>query len=328
MKRTITITLAFLLAATAAFADIEGAWTATDSDKKPGKMYFSLHRGRHHQNGTTFNASAFTGLTAAQISATTSTPVRFELRREAGTVAFEGTFRKGNGAGQFAFTPNRNYANTIRSLGVAFDLERDDEDDDDDHLFALALHDVSTDFIRSMQAAGYKVSLEKYMAFRIFNVTPEYVREMASLGYDNLSADRLVETRIHKVTPDYIREMRASGKNLSLDDLVQSRIFKVTPEFAAEMGKLGYRDLSHDKLVAFKIHKVTPEFIRDLRELGYDNLSADKLVEMRIHRVTPDFIRRLADAGYRNVPVNKLINMRIHKIEPEMVKKLNDAAKD
>lgn len=325
MKRTITLTLAILLAATAALADISGAWTATESDKKPGKMYFSMNRGRHHQNGSTYDTSAFTGLSAAQINAPSSTPVQFELRREAGTVAFEGTFKKGNGAGQFSFTPNRNYETAIRALGVDLDLHHEEKSED---LFVLALHDVSTDFIRSMQAAGYKVTLEKYMAFRIFNVTPEYVREMASLGYDKLSADRLVETKIHKVTPDYIREMRASGKNLSLDDLVQSRIFKVTPEFAAEMARLGYRDLDHDKLVAFKIHKVTPEFIRDLRALGYDNISADRLVEMRIHRVTPEFIRQLAAAGYRNVPVSKLINMRIHRIEPDMVKKLNDAAKD
>jgi len=330
MKRTalaLALAIFFLLAfAVVVRADINGAWTAGPSEAKSGKLYFSMMRGRHNQNGMTFDLSAFSGLTSAQMNASVSTPVQFELRREAGVVSFEGTFKNGNGAGQFSFAPNRGFENTIRSLGLAFDLERDADDDPDQSLFDLAVFDVSADFIRSMQAIGYKVSLQKFVEFRIFHVTPEYVREMASLGFRDLSAEKLIETRIHKVTPEYIRAMRADGKDLSLDDYVQARIFKVTPEFAAEMAKAGYPNLSQEKLVNFRIHKVTPEFIRDLRELGYDNIPADTLVEMRIFKVTPEFIRELADAGYHNVPIRKMIDMRIHKIDPQMVKRLNDAA--
>src|SRR5687768_18221326 len=46
----------------------------------------------------------------------------FEMRREAGTSVFEGTFRKGKGAGQFTFTANRGYVDAVRALGVPFDL--------------------------------------------------------------------------------------------------------------------------------------------------------------------------------------------------------------
>jgi len=325
MKRILPLTLAVsLLIAASAFADLNGAWTASFEEKRPDRIYFNISYGRHHQNGSTMRLSSFAGLTLAQINATTMTPVQFVIDREAGKATFDGTFRNGHGAGQFAFTGNPAYPDTIRKLGVKFDLDRDNSQDEQETLFTLTLFDVSTAFIRSMQAEGYRETLEKYLTMRIFDITPEYIREMRSLGFKDIDADQLVATKIHKVTPEYVRQTRAAGWDLSLEELQSSRIFKVTPEFAAEMRKLGFKDLSHQDLISFRIHKVTPEFIAEMRKLGYDNLSADDLVSMRIHKVTPEFIHELEAAGYRNVPVEKLVAMRIHKIDVKMIQKMND----
>jgi hypothetical protein len=320
--RILTLTLAVCLLATAAYADIEGAWTAAGDQKRPDKLYMNITRGRFHNMGTTMRLADFGGLTRAQIDADAMTPVQFVMRREAGNVAFEGTFRRTKGAGQFTFTPDRAYINAIRSLGVAFDLDRDDSEEE--NLFQLALHDVSTAFIKSMQAEGFKVSLEKYLQMRIFDITPEYIREMRSLGYKNIDDEELVASKIHRVTPEYIRKMRAAGWDLTLDELQSSSIHGATPEFAAEMKKLGY-DLDFDDLVSFRIHRVTAEFIHELGKLGYNKVSADDLVSMRIHRVTPDFIRELAAAGYHKVPVEKLVAMRIHNIDVNYLKKMGDS---
>ena len=327
MKRILTLTLAVCLLATTAYADLEGAWTAAADEKRPDRMYVNITRGRNHNMGTTMRLSDFALLTRAQIDATTMTPVRFEMRREAGTSVFEGTFRKGKGAGQFTFTANRGYIAAVKALGVPFDLsgKRHRRDwSEEEELFTLALHDVSTSFIKSMQAIGFKESLEKYLEMRIFDITPEYVREMRALGFTKLDSDELVSTKIHKVTPDYVRKMRAAGWDLSLDELQSSAIHGATPEFAAEMRKLGY-NLNFDDLVSFRIHRVTAEFIHEIAELGYKNVSADDLVSMRIHRVTPEFIRELKAAGYSKVPVEKLVNMRIHKIDAEYLKKMGNS---
>jgi hypothetical protein len=322
MKRILTLTLAVCLYAVSAFANIEGAWTAEADAKRPDHFYIMMTRGRNHQMGTTMRLSEFTGLTRAQIDAATSTPVQFQLRREAGNTSFEGSFRNGKGAGQLAFTPNAGYLDAIRALGVKVELKHGKSVEEED-LFMLALQDVSTAFIKSMQAEGFRESLEKYLELRIFDVTPEYIHQMRDLGYKNIDSDELVATRIHKVTPDYIRQMRAAGWNLSLDDLQASRIHGATPQFADEMGQLGYANLPFDDLVSFRIHKVTPEFIKELRTLGYDHVAADDLVAMRIHRVTPDFIRELAAAGYTKVPVEKLVEMRIHKIDARYLAKMS-----
>ena len=39
------------------------------------------------------------------------------MRREAGTLSFDGSFRDGRGAGLFTFGPREAYANEMRSLG-------------------------------------------------------------------------------------------------------------------------------------------------------------------------------------------------------------------
>ena len=323
MKRTAILAVLLFAFAGTALAELHGSWTASTNDSKPGRLHMNINRGRSHNFGNSFNISDFTGLSDAQVRSTMASPVQFQLVREGGTVVFDGTFRNGDGAGQWTFNGNRNYIGAVRALGVAFDLdnERDGEEAD---LFTVTLLDLSTSYIKSMQAIGFKESLEEYLSMRIFNVTPELVREMRDLGYRDLTSEDLVSTRVHKVTPEYIRQMRAAGWNLSLEDLMSSRIHKATPEFAEQMAKLGYRNLPFDDLIAFRIHRVTPEFIAELRDLGYTNVAADDLVAMRIHKVTPEYIRQLKAAGYSKIPVEKLIDMKIHRIDPKFIDKMND----
>ena len=325
MKRIATLSLFVCLTATAAFAATDGAWTATRHDKKPDTFYMNITRGSINNMGTSVKIAAFTGLTAAQIDAAAMTPVQFEMRREAGNIVFEGTFRNGKGAGQFTFTPNAAYINTLRGMGISLEREKRKHRawDEENELFALAFHDVSTAFIKSMIAEGYRVSLEDYLAMRIFDITPEYIREMRGLGFKNITHDELVASRIHGVTPQYVREMRAAGWDLSLDELQSSRIHGATPEFAAEMKKLGY-DLDHDDLVSFRIHGVTADFINEIARLGYRNVDADDLVSMRIHGVTAAFIRELEQAGYVKVPIDKMVSMRIHGIDAKFIRKMAD----
>jgi hypothetical protein len=296
------------------FGDVAGTWTASDKEGRPGHLGFQLATGGNGNIGMGLDRSILVGLTNEQVDSPARVPVRFEIVREAGTITFEGTFRNGRGMGEYAFTPNPEYAKGLARLGIRLERERDDHE-----LLSLALFDVSTGFIRSMQAIGYDETLDKYVAFRIFDVDPEYVRAMASVGFARLSADELVATRVHDVSPEYVRQMRARGENLGLDDLIQSRIFQVTPEFEAEMAKAGVRNLDRETLVQFRIHGVSPEFVRDLRELGYGKVDAQQLVAMKIHGVTPEFIRKVEAAGYRDVPIDKLVQMRIFDIDPGMI---------
>ena len=284
MHRSLALALFFFLAAfTARAAAPHGAWHL--SQREDGRMQIEMISD-HNQNSHPIDRAAFTGLTAAQIDSNADTPVDFRMIREAGTMHFTGTFQRGDGAGRFTFEPNPAYASTLRSLGVAA------SDLDDEHLFTLAVHDVSSSFIKEMQSLGYRDDLDQYVAFRIHGATPEFVREINALGYKPDSGD-LIAFRIHGVMPEFIKGMK----------------------------ELGVRDLATDNLVALRIHGASVNYVRDLRDLGYPNLSADDLVSMRIHGVSPSYIRDLKNAGYANIPVEKLVEMKIHGIDAEFVKR-------
>lgn len=301
-----------------------GTWTASMDEKSTDRLYLRATRRQSEMYGKTFPLSEMANLTTSQINATSQTPVTFELKREAGTVTFEGVFKNGQGAGHFTFTPSPTYEASLRALGLSVNESKRSGAEHDDPLFHLAMTDVSTAFIREMRAAGYRESLDTYISMRIFRVTTQLIEEFRQIGFDRLPAEELVSAQIHKVTPAYIREMRAAGfTNLDLDELAASRIHKVTPEFARELKAAGYGDLDHDDLVSFRIHKVTPQFIAELRDLGYTRVDADDLVSMRIHKVTPDFIREVRAAGYSNVPIDKLVSMRIHKIDPKFISRMS-----
>jgi hypothetical protein len=280
--------------------------------------------GEHWSSGSigrTYPVTMFSGVDAEAFMKMDDTPAKFQINGEPGTVSFTGTFRGGEGAGHFTFTPNRAFGDAVKALGVSFDAS---EDLTDRHLFEYTLNGLSTQYIRDLQGIGYRENLDTYGSMSLFGVTPAIIRDLATLGYTKIPAEELVTMRIHKVTPDYIRSMKAAGfDHLDVDDLVTSRIHKATPEFAAEMKAAGYPGLKMDDLVTFRIHGVSAAFVRDLRALGYDHLDADDLVTFRIHRVTPEFIKELREAGYEHVPADKLVEMRIHGIDGAYIRKMS-----
>lgn len=163
-------------------AAIHGSWTASTETAKAGRIHVNISRGNWQHYGNTMKLADFRGLSDAQIQSGVQTPVQFQLAREAGTLQFEGVFRNGDGAGQFTFQSNPSFANAVRGLGVAFELKhrRQDQSEEND-LFNLAMTDVSTAFIRSMQAEGYNVSLDKYLQMRIHGIDADFVRKMNSI---------------------------------------------------------------------------------------------------------------------------------------------------
>jgi len=310
MRRALAIAIFFLAAFTARAAQ-HGTWHLSQRDD--GRMQIDLISD-HNQNSHPIERTDFTGLTAAQIDSAADTPVDFRMVRDAGTLHFTGTFLHGDGVGRFIFEPNASYAATLRGLGITVD------DIDDEHLFSLAIHDVSASFISEMQSLGYREELDRYVAFRIHGATPQFVRELNALGYKP-DGEALVRFRIHGATTAFISDIRALGYQPDAEELVRFRIHGVSPEFIKGMKELGVRDLESDNLVNLRIHGASVDYVRELRDLGYPNLSAEQLVRMRIHGVTASYIRDLKSAGYAGIPVEKLVSMRIHGVDAEFVRK-------
>jgi hypothetical protein len=255
-------------------AGVKGTWTA-----RPSGTHLQLELRRARERGTSSHSfpiplAELPGLAPGQLAG--KADVRFELKRDAGTLVLEGRFQDGEGAGHFTFSGNPEFVRAMSGLGYS--------GLDEEKLFTLAAHDVSRAVIQDLAGLGYeKLSLDQLVSMRIHGATPEFVRELKALGYDRLPVDQLVSMRIHGATPEFVRELKA----------------------------LGYDRLPVDQLVSMRIHGVFPEFVRELKELGYTAVPVDDLVSMRIHGVTPEFVR-LVNRKDGQVPVSSLVSMKIH----------------
>jgi beta-lactamase regulating signal transducer with metallopeptidase domain len=166
-------------------------------------------------------------------------------------------------------------------------------------------------YIDSMKAAGYDVDLDNMIAMKIQNVTPEYARSMAQLGFGKPSAEDLVACKIHGVTPEYIAQLKQQGLEVkNLQEAISYRIFQVTPEFAAGMKAAGFDGLTSKELLPMRIQGVTPEYARDIKH-QFPNATADDLVKTRIFHIDAGFIASAKQHGFNNLSLEKLVQLRI-----------------
>jgi len=113
----VSIPLFFLMGQSGSGGPITGQWTL-ELLPRDG-VQFTIHRSweghNEYSSSSNFDLGDFRGLTRSQIEA--GGPAKFEMLRDAGTLACEGTFRNGGGGGTFQFSPDPQYVSSMRSLG-------------------------------------------------------------------------------------------------------------------------------------------------------------------------------------------------------------------
>jgi beta-lactamase regulating signal transducer with metallopeptidase domain len=170
------------------------------------------------------------------------------------------------------------------------------------------------DYIDSMKAAGYDVDLDKYIAMKIQDVTPEYARAMSQLGFGKLSADDLIACKIQDVTPEYIAELKKNGLEVKdVHEAISYHIFAVTPEFVAGMKAAGFSGLTSKQLLAMRVQGVTPEYAQSIVK-QFPGATADDLVKTRIFNINAEFIASAKRHGFADLTLEKLVKLRISGI--------------
>jgi beta-lactamase regulating signal transducer with metallopeptidase domain len=170
------------------------------------------------------------------------------------------------------------------------------------------------DYIDRMKAAGYDVDLDKYIAMKIQNVTPEYAAAMAQLGFGKLSADDLIACKIQDVTPEYIAGLKQNGLEVKdVHDAISYRIFAVTPEFVAGMKAAGFSGLSSKQLLAMRVQGVTPEYAQAIAK-EFPGATAEDIVKTKIFNIDAAFIEMAKKHGFTDLDLDKLVKLRISGI--------------
>lgn len=120
----------------------------------------------------------------------------------------------------------------------------------------------------------------------------DFIDEMASVGFTNLSVDELIRLKTHRVTADFVSGLRAFGfNNLTPKTITNLRIYNVTPAYIEAMAAAGYKGLTLKDLTSARIYKVTPEYAKAIREAGYPSLSIGQTINFKIYNVTPELVR-------------------------------------
>jgi len=190
-------------------------------------------------------ASHFEGLIRDQF-AVPGTPLRFRLRRDAGTFEFTGTMRSGYGAGQFDFTADPGFADSLARRGIGAPST--------EQQFSLARHDVSLAFIDELKAQGYATpTVTQLVRAGTSGADLTYLREMAALGYREPTVDAIIRLSNQGVEPPFIRELARGG----------------------------YVQLPASELVALRNHSIDVAFIKDANTRVGRNLTTRELVQYR-----------------------------------------------
>ena len=167
------------------------------------------------------------------------------------------------------------------------------------------------DYIDRMKAAGYDVDLDKYIAMKVQDVTPEYARSMSQLGFGKLSADDLIACKVQGVTPEYITKIKQSGFEVkTVQDAISYRIFEVTPEFVEGMKAAGFNGLTSQQMLAMRVQGVTPDYARSIKA-QFPGATPDDLVKTRIFNINADFIASAKRHGFTDLNLEKLVKLRI-----------------
>lgn len=236
MKRLLQMVLMLTISATALSAEIHGAWTLTRGEKDPARLYLNMTRGGWSHNGNSVRLTSFQGLTDAQVNAPVQTPVQFRIASDAGTITFDGTFRGGDGAGQFTFAPNGSFFTQVRNAGIKFN--RREGRSDEDELYWLAMMRFTLAYAREMHAIYPDADLRELAKMKAVDVTPQWLTEMRAVGVSAPTSRDAIKLAAVGVNAAFVREIAAAGyKDLSARQLIKLRATGVDAKFIREMSK-------------------------------------------------------------------------------------------
>jgi hypothetical protein len=109
----------------------------------------------------------------------------------------------------------------------------------------------------------------------------DFIEEMASVGYTNLSVDELIKLKSAGVTTNYVSALRELGfANLTVRELASMSINDVTPAYIRALRADGLTELSVKEVISLRIRDVTPEFIRNARSLQGD-ISLKQIISLK-----------------------------------------------
>ncbi|WP_184549359.1 M56 family metallopeptidase [Mucilaginibacter sp. FT3.2] len=329
--------------------DIEGFWYANkEGDVLNMDMKIVIKKQDWSYNGFVFPVSAFSSLPLTKQG-------NFVVKRQAGTILFNGKFEGNQGLGRFKMKFDETYINHLKQAGITIK--------DEDGLIGLVVNDVKEDYIKLLTDNGFKqltanqlstlnffkvsaadirfwghagfkdLTAKDLQRIKSANIDSSYAIAIRNAGYPNITIEELYRLKADSVTADYIRGITRAKQASKIPGDTTSAILPVSVISTAKymhidstymraMTDAGY-NLTASQLHSFKSFDITPDYITQLQNLGYYNIPATSLLSLKMSKITPEYIKSLYDAGYTKIPLNSLTVFKVRGITADYIKTFN-----
>lgn len=124
--------------------------------------------------------------------------------------------------------------------------------------------------------------LDKLIARKVMNVTPEYAKSFADKGL-KVSDDNLISMKALGVTADYFESFKAAGlTGLTADQVISFKSLSVAASDFSEFKKLGFKNISSDDLISAKATGVSPAFVAAMKKKGHSYNSIEDYIKIKV----------------------------------------------
>lgn len=243
---SITCLLAIALVARATAEATSGTWTMQTTEAKTYMdMRWSDGDHRDNENGHSIDPKDFgidniMGLNGH---------VTFKLHRDAGDFAYEGWMQNGSGGGNYTFTTNDAFFKELTRRG--YDVSEIQKK------MTFAFLDITMAYVNSIEAAGYRLTVNKLITFKALNINEQYLNELKSAGITDLGEERVVSLKALKVDLAYIRDLDSVGfGHMDAREYVTFKAMKIDSAYIKYLGAHGFHNLTPEQVVRMKAMKV------------------------------------------------------------------------
>ena len=224
---------------------------------------------------------------------------RFELRRDAGTFRFQGSFDGRRGRGTFTFAADPAFAEEMGGKTATL------------RLMELALYAHPLGYVREMRALGFARSPTPSRRFRPReSAVPEPIREMVGAGDRVRSCGSSWNSGAMASPPTRARHGRGRVSRLFVLGSGGARAPRHRARVRPGLSASGYRLHYPFQLVEIHSHGITPEWLRGIVQAGYGDATPEQLVSLHAHGIDGDAFRGAPSQGRRRPTPEELMSLQ------------------
>jgi hypothetical protein len=303
----------------------EGTWFAIIKGEKVRMEFRSDEDDHNWSNNDNFLVSEFSSLPK-------DTKADFTVKRDAGTVLFNGKFDGDQGYGHYKFTADKSFDEYLRNEGIG-DMNNADGDD-----FAFFIINITKQYVAMLKENGYgHIDKNELISMAALKVDEPFIKFWKQEGYDHLSSNELVSAKALGIKKEYVHEIREAGyKDIDFNQLISFKAQGIDAKYIAGLKKSKVNLNKEEKpnngnelprpedVSSFKAMHIDSSYIHGLESAGYRDVPYNELTSMKAVGVTPEYVKSLADIGYKDVPANELVSLKSLGVSPEYVKSLQE----